>query len=65
MKYKVAIKLNTVIYREVEANSEDDIYDAIDEARAEWDYNDVLVDMEEIDQIFLCDENGSRRELDI
>ena len=63
MKYHLAIKLNTVINRVVEADSEDDIFDAIDEARAGWDLYDVLVDMDEIEQIYIYDENGNKKEL--
>ena len=64
MEYNVAIKISTVIYRTVEAESEDEIYDAVDDARAAWDLNDVLVDMEEVDNIFICDENGNMREIE-
>ena len=64
MKYNIAIKISTVIYRTVEADSEDEIYDAVDAARAEWDLNDVLVDMEEVERIFIYDENGNMREVE-
>lgn len=64
MKYNVAIKFSTVIYRTIEAESEDKIYDAVDEARAKWDLNDVLVDMEEVDNIFIYDDNGNLRTID-
>ncbi len=64
MKYNVAIKLSTVIYRTVEAESEDEIYGAVDEARAEWDLSDVLVDMDEVERIFLYDEHGNMREVE-
>ena len=63
MKYSVAIKFETVICRTVEAETEDDIYDAIDEARAGWDLYDVLTDMDEITHIYIIDENYNQREL--
>ena len=64
MKYNIAIKISTVIYRTVEADSEDEIYDAVDAARAEWDLNDVLVDMDEVESIFVRDENGNLRKIE-
>ena len=64
MKYNVAIKLSTVINRTVEAESEDEIYNAVDEARAKWDLNDVLIDMDEVERIFVYDENGNMREIE-
>ena len=64
MKYNVAIKISTVIYRTVEADSEDEIYDAVDEARTYWDLDDVLVDMDEVERIFVYDENGNMREIE-
>ena len=65
MKYKVAIKLSTTIFRTVEAASEEDIYSAIDDARAGWDMNDVLVSMDEIEQVFIYDKNGNIRKVEI
>lgn len=56
MKYHVVLKISTVIDRTVDADSEDEIFDAIDEARAGWDLNDVLVDMDEIEEAFVYDE---------
>jgi len=64
MKYNVAIKFSTVIYRTVEAESEDEIYDAVDNSRPMWDLNDVLVDMDEVENIFIYDENGNMREIE-
>lgn len=64
MKYNVAIKFSTVIYRTVEAESEDEIYDAVDNSRSMWDLNDVLVDMDEVENIFIYDENGNMREIE-
>ena len=64
MEYNVAIKISTVIYRTVEADSEDEIYDAVDEARSWWDLDDVLVDMEEVERIFVRDENGNLRKIE-
>ena len=64
MKYNVAIEISTVIYRTVEADSEDEIYDAVDEARSWWDLDDVLVDMDEVESIFVRDENGNLREIE-
>ena len=62
MKYHVVLKINTIIDREVEADTEDDIYDAIDEMRSAWDLNDVLVDMEEITEAYIY-ENGTQRQI--
>ena len=64
MKYNVAIKFSTVIYRTVEAESEDEIYAAVDNSRPMWDLNDVLVDMDEVENIFIYDENGNMREIE-
>ena len=64
MKYNVAIKISTVIYRTVEADSEDEIYDAVDEARSWWDMNDVLVDMDEVESILVYDGDGNMREIE-
>ena len=64
MKYNVAIKFSTVICRTVEADSEGEIYDAVDEARSYWDLNDVLVDMDEVESIFIRDENGNLRKIE-
>lgn len=64
MNYHVVLKLSTIIDREVEADSEEDIFDAIDEARAEWDLNDVLVDMDEIEAVYIYDdETGTQRKI--
>jgi hypothetical protein len=64
MKYNVAIKFSAVIYRTVEAESEDEIYVAVDNSRPMWDLNDVLVDMDEVENIFIYDENGNMREIE-
>ena len=64
MNYHVVLKISTVIDRKVEADSEDDIFDAIDEGRAGWDLSDVLVDMDEIEKIFIYDEEtGTQRKI--